>query len=76
MTEVLFYLTTFLLQTVTVLFIARFLLQACRVPATLPQPEPNNRIRCLKYGGDLDKTQPTAIRQGHYFSLRNRQMIE
>ena len=31
MTEVLFYVTTFLLQTVTVLFIARFLLQACRV---------------------------------------------
>ncbi|MGD8416659.1 MAG: YggT family protein [Pseudomonadales bacterium] len=30
MTEVLFYVTTFLLQTVTVLFIARFLLQACR----------------------------------------------
>lgn len=31
MNEVLFYVTTFLLQTVTVLFIARFLLQACRV---------------------------------------------
>ena len=31
MTDVLFYITTFLLQTVTVLFIARFLLQACRV---------------------------------------------
>ena len=30
MTDVLFYITTFLLQTVTVLFIARFLLQACR----------------------------------------------
>lgn len=31
MTDVLFYITTFLLQTVTVLFIARFLLQLCRV---------------------------------------------
>lgn len=31
MTDVLYYITTFLLQTVTVLFIARFLLQACRV---------------------------------------------
>lgn len=31
MTEVLYYITTFLLQTVTVLFVARFLLQACRV---------------------------------------------
>jgi YggT family protein len=31
MTDVLFYITTFLLQTVTVLFIARFLLQICRV---------------------------------------------
>lgn len=31
MNEVLFYVTTFLLQTVTVLFVARFLLQACRV---------------------------------------------
>ncbi len=31
MTDVLFYITTFLLQTVTVLFVARFLLQACRV---------------------------------------------
>ena len=31
MTDVLYYVTTFLLHTVTVLFIARFLLQACRV---------------------------------------------